>query len=81
MKMRDEDESSIQVKNRRQRSRILDSERGKKNQEEVDESDKFQLEKNQITDELKKNLRTRETHDDRKHIITMRVKISALIPY
>ncbi|CDY19384.1 BnaC05g08930D [Brassica napus] len=75
------DESSIRVMNRLWRSMNLDSERGKKNQEKVNEGDDFQLEKNQIENELKKNLRTRKAHDDRNHRITMRVMVSALIPY
>nr|VDD54660.1 unnamed protein product [Brassica oleracea] len=75
------DESSIRMMNQLLRSMNLDLECGKKNQEKVNEDDDIQLEKNQIKNKLKKNLRTRKVHDDRNHIITMRVMVSALIPY
>ncbi|KAF3484873.1 hypothetical protein F2Q69_00056319 [Brassica cretica] len=47
----------------------------------VDGSNNLQLENNQIKNKLKKNLRSRKTHDDRKFEITMEKEVFALIPY
>lgn len=74
-------DSSRKVSNRRRMQLDLDSKCGKKNQEKVDGCDDLKLEKNEIENEAKKNLRTRKTHGDESIKITVGEMVFALIPY